>query len=97
MAKIRNVSGEDRFVPSLSRLVMDGQVIEVDPEQVYAFTQSAIWEAVDKAAQTADLEAEADYQARLAEAEGITPDPEPEPEPEPEPVAEATDNTPQEG
>lgn len=29
MAKIRNVSGEDRFVPSLSRLVMDGQVIEV--------------------------------------------------------------------
>ncbi len=72
MAKIRNVSGEDRFVPSLSRLVMDGQVIEVDPEQVYAFTQSAIWEAVDKEAKAAELKAEADYQAALAAANPVT-------------------------
>ena len=68
MAKIRNVSGEDRFVPSLSRLVMDGQVIEVDPDHVYAFTQSAIWKAVDKEAKAAELKAEADYQAALAAA-----------------------------
>ncbi len=89
MAKIRNVSGEDRFVPSLSRLVMDGQVIEVDPEQVYAFTQSAIWEAADKAASQADSEAEADYQARLAVAQGATADP--------EPVAPDATDTPVEG
>ena len=68
MAKIRNVSGEELYVPSLSRLVQSGQVVEVDPERVYAFTQSAIWEAVDKEAKAAELEAEADYQSALAAA-----------------------------
>ena len=54
MAKIRNVSGEELYVPSLSRLVQSGQVVEVDPERVYAFTQLAIWEAVDKEAKAAE-------------------------------------------
>lgn len=72
MAKIRNVSGDELYVPSLSRLVQSGQVVEVDPERVYAFTQSAIWEAVDKEAKAAELKAEADYQAALAAANPVT-------------------------
>lgn len=55
MAKVKNVSGEDRFVPWLAgRLVLAGAVIEVDDEQAWAFTeQASVWEPVDKAAQKA--------------------------------------------
>ena len=48
MARSATFRATRLYVPSLSRLVQSGQVVEVDPERVYAFTQSAIWEAVDK-------------------------------------------------
>lgn len=53
MAKIKNISGEDRTVPWLGgRLVADGQVVEVDAEQVTAFTQQeGTWAPADKDAQ----------------------------------------------
>lgn len=89
MAKIRNKSGSDLFVPALGRMVMDGQVVEVPDADVYGFTQQSIWQAADKAAEAADLEAEADYQARLAVAQGATTDP--------EPVAPDATDTPVEG
>jgi hypothetical protein len=52
MAKIKNVSGEGRSVPLLGgRLVLAGQVVDVDPDDVYGFTcQEANWACVDKAA-----------------------------------------------
>lgn len=89
MAKIRNKSGSDLFVPALGRMVMDGQVVEVPNSDAYGFTQQSIWEAADKAASQADSEAEADYQARLAVAQGATADP--------EPVAPDATDTPVEG
>lgn len=91
MAKIRNVSGDELYVPSLSRLVQSGQVVEVDPERVYAFTQSAIWEAVDKEAKAAELEAEADYQSALAAA-----NPELVTDPDGDPDDDSTNNESQE-
>lgn len=53
MAKIRNVSGNDLVVPSLGgRLVLAGQIVEVDDEAVYGFTQQAPnWEPADDATQ----------------------------------------------
>lgn len=50
MAKIKNVSGEDRIVPSLGgRLVLDGAVADVPTEDVYAYTcQESNWAPVDK-------------------------------------------------
>lgn len=52
MAKIKNVSGEDRNVPGLGgRLVLDGAVVEVPDEAVYAYTcQESNWAPADKAA-----------------------------------------------
>lgn len=52
MAKIKNVFGEDRTLPWLgNRLVLDGQVVEVPDEDVYAYTQQSGWEPADDAAQ----------------------------------------------
>lgn len=55
MAKIRNVSGNDLIVPSLAgRLVVAGQVVEVEAADVHAFTiQASNWAPADKAAQAA--------------------------------------------
>lgn len=66
--KIKNVSGEDLLVPWLGhRLVSKGQVVEVEEEQVYNFTQQSIWEPADEDAQNVHDEAEKVY-APLAEA-----------------------------
>lgn len=48
MAKIKNVSGEDRIVPALGhRLVLAGQVIEVPDDAAESYTcQVPTWEAV---------------------------------------------------
>jgi hypothetical protein len=55
MAKIKNVSGEDRLVPSLGgRLVIAGAVVDVPTEDVYAYTcQEPNWAPANKEAQTA--------------------------------------------
>lgn len=55
MAKVKNVSGEDRTVPALGgRLVTAGATVDVDPEQVYGFTcQEAIWAPADAEAKKA--------------------------------------------
>lgn len=55
MAKVKNVSGEDRTVPALGhRLVTAGATVDVDPEQVYGFTcQDAIWAPGDAEAKKA--------------------------------------------
>lgn len=49
MAKVKNVSGEDRTVPALGdRLVTAGASVDVNPDQVYGFTcQDAIWAPAD--------------------------------------------------
>ncbi len=45
MTKIRNVSGEDRTVPSLGgRLVLAGQVVEVDEPEGFT-CQTDVWAA----------------------------------------------------
>jgi hypothetical protein len=53
VAKIKNVSGEDRTVPWLGgRLVLAGAVVEVEADQVTAFTQQEqTWAPSDKEAQ----------------------------------------------
>jgi hypothetical protein len=53
VAKIRNVSGNDLVVPSLGgRLVLAGQIVDVDDDAVYGFTQQAPnWEPADDATQ----------------------------------------------
>lgn len=55
MAKIKNVSGEDRLVPGLGgRLVLAGAVVEVPDEDAFSYTcQEANWSPADKAAQKA--------------------------------------------
>lgn len=52
MAKIKNVSGEDRLVPGLGgRLVLAGAVVEVPDEDAHAYTcQETNWAPADKAA-----------------------------------------------
>jgi hypothetical protein len=54
VAKIKNISGEDRNVPWLGgRLVLAGAVVEVAPDQVTAFTQQeGTWAPADKQAET---------------------------------------------
>lgn len=61
MAKIRNISGQDLIVPSLGgRLVLAGQVVELEADQVYGFTvQGPNWEPVDKQAKAVHDEADA--------------------------------------
>jgi len=55
MAKIKNVSGEDRTVPGLGgRLVLAGAVVDVPDADVYAYTcQESNWAPVDKSATAA--------------------------------------------
>ena len=55
MAKIKNVSGEDRLVPGLGgRLVLAGAVVEVPDEDALAYTcQETNWAPADKAAHKA--------------------------------------------
>lgn len=47
--KIKNVSGDDRIVPSLGhRLVISGQVVEVPDEDAEAYLcQTTIWAVPD--------------------------------------------------
>lgn len=67
MAKIKNVSGEDRVVPALGgRLVVAGGVVEVSDADVYGYTQQDVWEPVDDAAQDAHDKADQAYQALVA-------------------------------
>lgn len=69
MAKIKNVSGETRrlAVSAGGRLVLDGQVIVVKPEQVYGYTQQSIWEPVDDEAKQAHEDAHQAYLDAIAE------------------------------
>lgn len=55
MAKVKNISGEDRTVPALGdRLVLDGQTVDVEPAAVYGYTcQTATWEPADAEAKKA--------------------------------------------
>jgi hypothetical protein len=68
MAKIRNTTGEDRILPWLGdRLVLDGQVVDVPAEDVYAYTQQEGWAPVDEDAQAIHDEA-AERDALVADA-----------------------------
>lgn len=73
MAKIRNVSGNDLIVPALGgRLVLAGQVVELDAADVFGFTQQTPnWEPADKPAQAAHNKADA---ALKAPAKALTAD-----------------------
>lgn len=52
MAKIKNVSGEDRVL--FGRLVMKDQVVDVDADDVYGLTcQAPNWEPADAEAKKA--------------------------------------------
>jgi hypothetical protein len=75
MAKIRNTSGEDLEVPSLGRMVLAGQVIEVPDDAVEGFTHpgapSQLWAPSDQAAK--------DIHQKLVDAAGPPPEAEPAP------------------
>lgn len=49
MAKIQNISGDDRIVPGLfGRIVYDGQIVDVPAEDVHSYTcQPTIWAPAD--------------------------------------------------
>ena len=48
MPKIKNATGEDRILPWLhDRLVLAGQVVEVNADDVYAYTCQVGWEPAD--------------------------------------------------
>jgi hypothetical protein len=51
MAKVKNVSGEDRTVPLLGGLlVLAGQIVEVDEAHAEAFVvQTDVWASADAA------------------------------------------------
>lgn len=55
MAKVKNISGDDRVVPAADgRLVLAGTLLEVPVEDVYAYTcQETIWAPGDAEAQNA--------------------------------------------
>lgn len=55
MALIKNVSGSDLVVPGLGgRLVVKGAEVDVDPDNVYAYTcQTDNWQPADAAAKKA--------------------------------------------
>lgn len=65
--KIRNVSGEDRTVPSLGgRLVLAGAVVDVPLDDLYAYTcQTTVWQPHDTAATKAHAKGEADELERV--------------------------------
>lgn len=60
MGKVKNISGEERVIPSMSdRLVAAGQVIEIPDADVPGFVcQVGIWESADKAARGASVPVE---------------------------------------
>lgn len=68
MAKIKNISGEDRRVRTpQGPLVIAGANFEVKPEEVYGFTcQVTNWEPADAEAKKAHNEAHAAYEAAIA-------------------------------
>lgn len=75
--KVKNVSGEDVVVPWLgSRLVLAGQVVDVPEGDVYAYTQTPLWEPADKGAESAHKAAHEDYERRA----GFEPTPDEVPE-----------------
>lgn len=55
MAKVKNISGDDRTVPELGGLlVLAGQVVEVPDERLEGYIgQTAVWARADKAAKAA--------------------------------------------
>lgn len=53
MAKVKNETGQHLQVPSLGRMVMAKQVVEVDDAQVYGLTMQGVWSPADKAAEAA--------------------------------------------
>ena len=55
MAKVKNVSGEDRWVPALQREVKAGELVDVDDDDLAASLgeQPSNWE-VRKASKAAD-------------------------------------------
>lgn len=55
MAKIKNISGDDRIVTDLgSRLALAGQIVDVPLEDVYSYTcQATNWSPADPEAQAA--------------------------------------------
>lgn len=65
--KVKNISGDDRFVPSLGgRLVMAGAVVDVD--DAGSFTcQEGVWEAVDKDAKAAHVEWQNTYRPAVVD------------------------------
>jgi hypothetical protein len=75
VAKIRNTSGADVEVPSLGRMVLKGQIIDVPDELVEGFTHpsapSELWEPYDEDAKA--------VHARLVEAAAPPTEAEPEP------------------
>lgn len=47
MPRIKNISGYDLTVPSLGRLVLAGQVVEVPAEDAPSYTcQASVWQDV---------------------------------------------------
>jgi hypothetical protein len=72
VAKIRNISGDDRIAPSLgSRLVLAGGVVDIDPADVAAFTcQTTLWQPVDEEAQAAHDAASATPAEQAPSSEG---------------------------
>lgn len=74
MSKVRNVSGEDRYVPALGgRLVVAGAVVDVAPDEVFGFTcQDGLWEPADEEA------AEAHHAAEQTSGEEVPGDESPE-------------------
>lgn len=74
MAKIQNVSGDDRTVPSLGgRLVLADQIVEVPDDAVYGFTQQTdVWAPAGEGAQEAHDAGHAAYlERRSAELGGV--------------------------
>jgi hypothetical protein len=75
MAKIRNISGEDRTIEA-GRLVLAGAVIDVPDEAVYGFTQQSLWDPADADAEAAHAASETAYYVALAEDGQAVPEPE---------------------
>lgn len=66
MAKIRNISDDDRLVPDLGRLVLAGQVVDVPDADVHAFTRQVdVWAPHDEEAQAAHDAGDADLARAL--------------------------------
>lgn len=69
MGKIKYIGDEDRTLPGLGhRLVVPGQVVEVDDADVYGYTCQSIWEPADPAAKKAHKEAESPAEDEAAAA-----------------------------